>query len=170
MSKQKQSMALQATSNVSEFLVALDSQIADLKKVQETPYKTNGRITRGNGSVLDIKECKDIAELVGAYSGILFRSKAFEEAYSDLGIDKYPAIKIEGYTPEEWKSDILLRKSVIEYQDKYNTLTQMKKEWEDLMDKEDKKALLFSKMEKVLGTGGVKQVTEGDATDAVVVD
>ena len=146
--KQETITALTRQSSVPDALQAINDRIAAMKHIQECVYLTSGKITTGSGGQKDIKEEKNVTELVKAFSGILFRAKAIEEAYDELGINSYPAVKVDGGTVEEWKKDILLRIEIINQKDTLDELNSLKKEWEDLMDKEDKKAMLVKKMEK----------------------
>jgi hypothetical protein len=81
-----------------------------------------------------------------AFASVQSRIKAIESAYSELGRDEYPVVKIEGGTEEEWKQDCMLRIQIIEQKDKLDELNELKKEWEELLDKEDRKAILMKKM------------------------
>jgi DNA polymerase III epsilon subunit-like protein len=73
-------------------------------------------------------------------------AKAIQNAYNEFGITTHPIVKVEGFTEEEWKQDCLLRIQIIEQKDKLDELNEMKKEWEELLDKEDRKAMLLKKM------------------------
>ena len=132
--------------SVSDAIEAINKKISALKHIQESVFKTSGKITMAGGTK-DIKEEKTVIELVKAFSGVIARTKAIEEAYAELGITTFPEVKVDGGTVKEWSDDIKLRISIIEQKDTLEELSKMKKEWEDLMDKEDKKALLVKKMQ-----------------------
>lgn len=150
MAKNDKAVALRADSSVPEFLTALNQKISRMKHIADSVYKTNGKVRTASGE-MDIKTQTNPTELVKAFSGILVRAKSMEDAYEALGITNYPVVKIDGGTVEEWKSDIQLRIEIIEQKDQLDELNALKKEAEELMDKEDRKALLLKKMEKFAG-------------------
>ena len=150
MSKEKAtSTALTVQSSVPDALQAINEKIAALKHIQESVYVTSKKISTSSGQK-DIETETSVTELVKAYSGVLFRAKAIDEAYADLfpEMTTRPVTKVDGSTVEDWKKDILLRIAIIEQKETLDELTGLKKEWESLMDKEDKKAMLIKKMEK----------------------
>jgi hypothetical protein len=146
---QATSTALTVQSTVPDALEAINKKIAALKHIQESVYVTSKKISTSSGQK-DIENETSVTELVKAYSGILFRAKAIDEAYVDLfpEMTTRAVTKVDGSTVEDWKKDILLRIAIIEQKETLDELTGLKKEWEGLMDKEDKKAMLIKKMEK----------------------
>lgn len=148
--KKETAIVLRPDSSVPEFLTSLNQKISRMKHIADSVYKTNGKVRTASGE-MDIKTQTSPAELVKAFSGILVRAQSMEQAYEVLGITNYPVVKIDGGTVEEWKSDIQLRIEIIEQKDQLDELNALKKEAEELMDKEDRKALLLKKMEKFAG-------------------
>lgn len=133
----------------SDAIATLAKKIESIKLITETQYKTNGKIQTTSGS-LDIKTVTNEEELVKAYSSVSARINALDKAYEELGYTSYPAAKIDGGTLEEWKHDIQLRLEIIRQKNTLDNLEGLKKEWEGLMDKEDRKELLLKKMNEVL--------------------
>ena len=135
-----------AETSVGDAIQVLNDKIASLKHITESVYCTSGKVVMSSGSTLDIKTETNKENLIKAYASIKARVSDIEGAYEDLGIVKYPLVKIDGGSIAEWKKDITLRLAVIDHKDEVDNLTSMKKEWEELMDKEDRKALLLKKM------------------------
>jgi len=145
-------VALTTTSSVPEILKAIDSKIAEIKLIQDSVYKTNKIIKLAGGTQVNLETEDKIDNLVKAYASISAREEQYTKAQAELGITTAPVCKIDGYTKEDWKSDILLRKSIIEQKDTLDQLSEMRKQWTDLMDKEDRKAILLEKMMAFAGT------------------
>lgn len=147
MSKKNNVVALTAQSSVPDAINKINQRIAALKHIQDSVYKTSGKITMSGGQK-DIKTETSVLALVTAFSSVQARMEALEKAYKALGISSYPVVKIDGSTVDEWKDDINLRIQIIEQKETLDELNTYKKEWEELMDKEDRKILLLEKMAK----------------------
>lgn len=145
-----QNLGVATIGSATEGINAVKKQIAELKRVQEAVYKTPGKISMGGGSSVDIKEVKEEKELVKAFSVVLSKINAFDAAYAALGITSYPVVKVDGGSLDEWSEDIKLRRDVIKYQGRLDKLNNVKKRYEDLMDKQDKMNLLNKEMEDLL--------------------
>jgi hypothetical protein len=139
-------LELATISNVPEALQVLTEQIKSLKHIQDSVYKTNGKLTLTNGGTVDLKTETSVDKVVIAFASVSLRAKAIQNAYNEFGITTHPIVKVEGFTEEEWKQDCLLRIQIIEQKDKLDELNEMKKEWEELLDQEDRKAMLLKKM------------------------
>ncbi len=127
----------------------LNNELSSLQKINETPYKTGGSKTfPGFGK--PIKDMDNIEDLIKLGSSVSQREKAYNEfAETQLGLTKYATAKFEGHSANDWIEDIKLRLQIVQYKKRYDELTTLKKEWEELMDKEDKKVRLIKKMESV---------------------
>lgn len=150
MANQKKSDNMQlVTLEVPEALKKIDLKINEMKHIQDSVYTTNGQITMGTGGKKDIKSETSVDELVKAYASVKARAEYLEQAYTDLDFKRYPVVKVDGFELKDWKRDILLRISIIEQKDTLDELKSLKKEWEELMDKEDRKKILMEKMSKI---------------------
>lgn len=146
----KENMGLTVTSSVPDVIEQINKKISALKHIQESVYLTPGKVSMAGGQK-DIKTETSVLELVKALSSVQARAKAIEEAYASLDYGTYPEVKIDGGTVAEWVADIKLRIQIIEQKETLDELNNYKKEWEELMDKEDRKALLLKKMQKFAG-------------------
>lgn len=138
-----------ALAKVSDNISLLEERLKEIKNIETSTWATSGRITMLGGTI-DVKTEQSVDKLVMAYANILNSTERLAQAYAALGIDSYPAPKVDGYTQEEWKKDIELRIRIINQEDEKKALTELKNEWVELMDKDDRKALLAQKMEKFL--------------------
>lgn len=145
------STALSVTSSVPDVIQAIQAKIANLKHIQESVYVTSKKIN-GAGGQLDVEHETDTAKLVVGLSSVLARAEAIDKAYAALGFDESgqqrPITKVDGYTVEDWVKDIKLRMEIISQKDTLDELNSLQKEWEELMDKDDRKAMLLKKMQK----------------------
>ena len=146
MAKAKASLEVATVSSAPEALAVLNEQIKSYKHIQDSVYRTKGTLKLSDGSTIDLKSETSIDKVVMAFASVQLRARAIETSYSELGRTKYPVVKIDGSTEDEWKQDCLLRIQIIEQKDKLDELNQLKKEWEELLDKEDRKAILMKKM------------------------
>jgi hypothetical protein len=146
MAKAKASLEIATVSSAPEALAVLNEQIKSYKHIQDSVYRTKGSLKLSDGSTIDLKSETSIDKVVMAFASVQSRIRAIESAYSALERTKYPVVKIEGGTEEDWKQDCQLRIQIIEQKDKLDELNELKKEWEELLDKEDRKAILMKKM------------------------
>jgi hypothetical protein len=132
---------------VPDILKKLDEEIAKLKHVAETPYKTTGQL-EGFGDLT--KETK-IPNLIRAFSMIRGKERAYNEAAEDLGLTTYEPFTISGGNGEQWKADIQLRIAVINHKDQLDKLTEYKKKFTEYLSKEDQFGMLIGNMVNDLG-------------------
>jgi hypothetical protein len=82
--------------------------------------------------------------LVKMLSNVILRKDAYDKA-CDMVADvqkSVPVFKNEGFTLEEWASDIKLKLKINNTKERYDKLMDIKKQYTELMDKEDKMSLL----------------------------
>jgi hypothetical protein len=126
----------------------INEQLSKLKGLTESKYKTGKRLAGFSKPIDEVTEHDEIIKMV---SVVVAKEKAYNEAQQALGIEKAKVFKLDGSTAEEWIEDAKLRLQWIEYKDRYDELTTLKKEYEAIMDKEDRKALLDQKLQKLVG-------------------
>lgn len=147
--KQEQGLVLASTS-VPDAIAVINEKIKALKHIQDSVYVTSGSITMHGGNC-NVKDETSITKLVQAYSSVLYRARAIDEAQAELGITSMPLTKVDGHTVEEWKQDIKLRLDILNQKETLDKLQGYKKQWEELMDKEDRKAILMKEMAEFVG-------------------
>lgn len=136
-------------SNVNQNLELINEKIKAMKEIETSKWLSNGKLVLLSGTV-DIKTETSIEKLAMGYANVVNATKGLQDAYDDLGITTYPVIRIHGNTVDEVKHDIILRNKIIEQKETMDSLTSIKNEWEQLMDKEDKKLALQSRMNNLL--------------------
>lgn len=146
---EKTSTAIAKFSSVPDAISLLAKKLEELKFIETSSFKTKKQLDCYN-----LETETNLGELVKMLSSVRAREKAYNDAQSELakelgGEFSIPQFKLEGSTADEWAADILLRIKIIQQKETYNKLTALKKEAEDLLDKEDKKALLLKKLESL---------------------
>lgn len=140
---------LQKVGTVNENIKQLEKVIATMKEIETSKWLTNGKLLLSIGTI-DVKTETSIEKLVMGYANAKHAEKVMQEAYAEMGINEYPLIKIGGNSVEDIKHDVNLRIQIIQQKDKLDFLTTMKKEFEELMDKEERKVLLEDKLSNFL--------------------
>lgn len=150
MAKQNAETGLVSTKSVPDALNVIKKKLEAMKHIQDSVYVTSGKIQMAGGS-MDLKSEPNATEVVKAFSSILYRAKAMEEAYEVLGLTgagkSNPVVKVDGSTVEEWTKDCKLRIDIINQKDELDKLSNLKKKFEELMDKEDRMAILLKEIE-----------------------
>lgn len=142
----KQSNALVvADTTVPDALAILDAKIASMKHIQESVFRSPKKISVGGGTI-DLETEKSVDNVVKGFAQVMLKASIIEKAYDELGITSRHTPKVDGATVEDWKADCLLRIQIIEQKDTLDELNKLKAEWTELMDKEDRKAMLVKKM------------------------
>lgn len=140
-------LAVAVTDNVPSVLDALNAEIASLKHIQETQYKTTGLPGMDFGN---IKEEKVLDNLYRLASALVGKKHFYEKGMEWLGINTYPPFRWSGYSIEEWRDDILLRIAVLEHKDRLDKLNEFKDKMSKFLSEEDQKAILFKEMQAFL--------------------
>lgn len=149
MSKKSQTSTALAVvgSDVPTLLERVNAEIAKLKHIQDSVYKT----TMKDPQFGNLKEEKLIPNLLRVFSTILGKQHYYEAAAEELGLSSYPVFHYEGSEVADWKHDILLRIAIIEQKDTLDKLNQFKERASKLLSEEDQKNLLARDMAKFLG-------------------
>lgn len=135
------------TTSVFEGIEAVNKQIEKLKHISDSVYKTNGKVP---GFSTNLQNETNVSELIKMYSSVAGREAAYNSAALELlGSEAtYPVFKLEGATSLDYKADIRLRIDIINNKTRLDELTAIKKEYTELMDKQDRMKLLAKKLEK----------------------
>ena len=134
---------LAKVTNALDGIELINAQIEALKFIRTTAFKTSGKY-EGR----DIKQITDVSELIDVHSSIRARVEAYNQSAQELGVKKYKSKTFDNGTLEDWTADIKLQLQVIEYDATLKELEGFKKEYEELMDKQDRMALLNQKIAK----------------------
>jgi hypothetical protein len=144
MSKSKTNAVALNVPSVMDGIEVLNTKIESLKHIQESVYKTTGKIGGFNNN---IKDEMNIAELIKMGSSVQAREDHYNSyAMKALKLKTFPVFKLDGHTLEEITADITLRIAILENKERLDNLNELKKEYTELMDKEDRKAILAAKL------------------------
>lgn len=138
----KTTTAIAKIEDVPQVLSLLDQEIAKLKTISESIYKTAG-VLEGFG---DLKQETKIENLIRAFSSVKGREKAYDDAAKHLGLTTYPAFSVSGGNTADWEQDIRLRIDIITHKDKLDKLTEYKDKMSKFLSADDQKAMLLKEM------------------------
>ena len=144
--KKKEEKGLVKATKVVARIDLVNQQIEALNFIRTSKFKTSGKY-EGR----DIKAVKTIPELIDIHSSIKARVDAYDASAKALGLKKYKTKTFDNATLEDWTEDIKLQIQVIEHDSTLKELETWKKEYEELMDKEDRLAALDAKFAKRFG-------------------
>lgn len=146
--KKEQAQVALVKTSVSEGIEKVNEKLAGLQSVMETAYKTSGKVMTGYPKEVEKEE--DPATLIKMYAAVTAKEEAYNNAADAIyGSEQHPVFKESDRVADDWRADIKLRVKVLRYKKTYDELTSIKKQFEELMDKEDKKAILMKRIAKL---------------------
>lgn len=153
--KNATSVALSASSTAKDAVEAIKAQLAQLKEITGTEFKTGG-----NGKVAgfpnSIQNETSIDVLVKMYSSVNGRANAYDNACEAIAAEfpgfQCPTFKEEGASVESVKADIILRLKVLSVSERKAYLEGLLKEAQEFLTKEDKMASFMEKLSGGLST------------------
>lgn len=144
----KAELALTSATDVPSIIGALEAKIKSLEHITESKYKTNGKLTGFN----NIHEETNVGNLIKAFSFVSNKSKAYEAAAEEMGLDSFPVFKESDSDADDWKADIMLRIAVINHKETLDKLTGYKEKFSQFLTKENQKEMLLAEMSAFLKT------------------
>jgi len=123
----------------------LKTELAALKAVTESSYKTEGSV-----SGVNIQSETKIEELIKLSASVRARALAYQEELIFLGITSAPVFKIGNYTAESIITDIKLRLAVVEHKERKEELEALVKEGEKFLTEKDQFLLYQAKLAKII--------------------
>lgn len=130
--------------SIPDVISGINTEIEKMKDIENASsrYKTNLDLKPfGN-----LKDIKNVEDLIKAYSYITNKAKAYDEAATELQLKDIKPFKEGGYGVEEWKADITLQIKVLTHSDRLKELQKLKKEAESFISQEDKKKMFLNKI------------------------
>jgi hypothetical protein len=127
---------------VPDIITQLDNQIKKIGNIETSSYRTNMILSDfGN---LNLKEVKNLEDLVKAHSYIRGKALRYNESLEELGIQgTAKPFTEDGYSLEEWTQDILLQVNILTHKERLIELKKLKKEAEQFISAEDKKRMFL---------------------------
>lgn len=133
--------------NIPELLQVVVDKIASIKKGLPDAPKATEQLP-GFGYIKDIK---DTATLIHAYSSVSNREKHYYEAAAELNVKgkTLPKFKLGNTSAEDWKTDIKARINVVIHQTELDKLNKMKDKLESNLSVKDKLARDLAEIAKM---------------------
>ena len=122
--------------------------IKAIKGAEDEDESVKGKSLPGFGEISNIN---DTSELIKAYSSVLGKEKAYEEAAKEMNLNKTPAFKIEGVSADVWKKAILRREVIASSSAKLERLEKVKVIMTDMLSKEEKQKAKLRELDDILG-------------------
>jgi hypothetical protein len=128
---------------VPDVIVQLDKQIKEIGNIETSSYKTNMDLPPfGN-----LKNVKEVETLVKAHSFISGKAARYDESVRVLNLEGTAKPFTEnGYSLKEWEVDIQLQVKILTHKDRLAELKRLKKEAEQFISEEEKKAMFFKSL------------------------
>lgn len=142
MAKEEEKGLVKVT-KATEGIELINQKIEALKFIRTTAFKTSGKY-EGR----DIRAITEPADLIEIHSSIAARVSAYNASAQALGLKNFKSKTFDNGTLEDWTEDIKLQLQVIQYDSTLKELEGYKKEYEELMDKQDRLELLNKKIGK----------------------
>lgn len=137
-----------SVNQIPAFIQKIDAQLASLKSMAETTYKTGGKI---DGFSENLKEAKEVDTIIKMFSAVIGRKKMYDEAQAELEVKTAKQFTYNGHTLEEWKADCMFRIAVVTEHETRERLQRAKEKATTLLSDEDKKALALKELVELLG-------------------
>lgn len=137
-----------SVNQIPAFIQKIDAQLASLKSMSDTTYKTSGKI---DGFSENLKEAKEVDTIIKMFSAVLGRKKMYDEAQTELEVKTAKQFTYNGHTIEEWKADCMFRIAVVTEHETRERLQRAKEKATTLLSDEDKKALALKELVELLG-------------------
>ena len=134
--------------NAAEYLKKTEDAIKAIKRADDEDENVKGKNLPGFGELSSIT---DTSDLIKAYSSILGREKAYNEAAQEMKLTKIPDFKIEGVTADTWKKAILRREVIASSSAKLERLEKVKVIMTDMLSKEEKQKAKLRELDDILG-------------------
>lgn len=147
MSNKKTTALATIANNPLKVVTLLDQKIAEMKKIEDTKWKTSGTIS-AYGITIDLKTETKLENIIRVIASIQGQEQAFTKAQLSLGVKQAPAFTISGHLVEDWISDAKLRIAINNQAEELETLRKFKEKASEFITKEEKQSALFAEMEE----------------------
>jgi hypothetical protein len=146
---QPQTNALALTNmTVPDVLVQIDKALGEQETIRTTTYRTGGLV---EGFSTNLKDEKEVANVIRMFSKILASEKAYNDSIRALGLNEAPVFTFKGCIVEDWKIDCQLRISIITMEDRSNKLEKAKSIVSQFLSEADKRTAALADVSKLLG-------------------
>jgi len=124
-----------------EMVEMLEAKIKELGDLSADKFKTGTNEFQS----IKIKECKDISALVKLAGYVIASRDQYILGQESLGLVTVPEFTIKGCTLEEILGDIKLAINILTHKEKSEKLSELKKEFSELITKDERRKSLLKK-------------------------
>lgn len=128
----------------------LSQELAALKAVQTTSFKTGGSITL-KGETVDLTKQTSIGKLIELAGNILTYKTVYGLGAEALGLEEYPEAKLSGQSLDAILHDIELQTKMVTYEDRKKKIEKALSKLSNYFTKEDKLAQDLAEIQADLG-------------------
>ena len=132
--------------SIPDVLTTIREKIKSLNRIETTKFKTKMSLP-GFG---DLQKVEKVEDLIKAFSMVSSKDAAFDKAAAELGqaVGKFQE---SDSTLADWKHDINLRISILNYGEELKNLKALEKEASQFLSQDDQKAMFMAKLAGSLG-------------------
>lgn len=136
-------------------------EVLATEKVLNRGWITNGSYPIGDNKSINIQTC-NLNSVVIVMRHLLLNESFHKAALKELNL-KITPFEVDGYTINDWKTDLELRIAKITIKDKKEKLDKLEKKLETVMSEDQKRAAAFSQiMSELTGLDGSLDVDKED--------
>lgn len=150
MAKEKTTAVALATSGTLGVIDFLKGELAKLQKETEVAPFTNGEFSTGISIINVHKEQKD-ENLILCVSVLLAKEQFHNAAYKLMGDESHPAFTINGFTKDQWLSDIRTRRAFLKHDAKKKEIEALIEEGKEFISQKDREDMYKAKLAKAFG-------------------
>jgi len=127
-----------------------ERQLEELERIVDTTYKTSGKLNVG-GRNHDIKVCTEVGILTELAGNLIVYKTIYDQGAEYLGLEKYPAAKVDGFEIDDILFDTKLRATIVTCDDRRKKLTKAMNKMSKYFTKEDQMKRDLAEIGKDLG-------------------
>ena len=142
-----------SVNQIPAFIQKIDAQLASLKSMSDTTYKTTGKV---DSFSVNLKDAKEVDTIIKMFSAVLGRKEMYDKAQTALEVKTAKQFTYNGHTVEEWKADCIFRIAVVTEHETRERLQKAKDKATTLLSDEDKKILAMKELIELLGEDTAK--------------
>jgi len=133
---------------IREFLDKVEALKKEVDNKPRYTLETNGALVI-DGVVVNLNTIQNVDKIINALAALTMQKQTREAAAKELGIDDYE-FKQDGYTYDQWVSDLKMRVGEVQRQAKKKHLEKLEKTLSQLVSEEERTAMELDKIADLL--------------------
>jgi len=133
---------------IREFLDKVEALKKEVDNKPRYTLETNGALVI-DGVVVNLNTIQNVDKIINALAALTMQKQTREAAAKELGIDEYE-FKQDGYTYDQWVSDLKMRVGEVQRQAKKKHLEKLEKTLSQLVSEEERTAMELDKIADLL--------------------